>query len=191
LEAKVQLSRSHAARRKPSCQINFMAGEHPAKAKRPTYFAWAPAVPWAEVAGEWLVAAWLLAGAAPFWARRVALAVLFFFVAASGWRLVSGLADCGCVGRVSMHPAWTVAVDLLTAEARDSDYSGFRRKTGVVTMAMASDQRGTTLLQEPPDGGVAFQSDRDFIRAGRFVIGAGPGQQFGACGPIGLVFEEP
>ena len=57
------------------------------------------------------VAAWLLSGVAPAWARRAAMALLSVFVAVAGWHLVRGDADCGCFGRVRVHPAWTVAID--------------------------------------------------------------------------------
>jgi hypothetical protein len=57
------------------------------------------------------VAAWLLSGVAPAWARRAAIALLSVFVAVSGWHLLRGDVDCGCFGRVRVHPAWTVAID--------------------------------------------------------------------------------
>ena len=45
------------------------------------------------------VAAWLLSGVAPAWARRAAMALLSVFVAVAGWHLLRGDADCGCFGR--------------------------------------------------------------------------------------------
>jgi hypothetical protein len=60
---------------------------------------------------EAAVAAWLLSGVAPAWARRAAIALLSVFVAVAGWHLLRGDADCGCFGRVRVHPAWTVAID--------------------------------------------------------------------------------
>ena len=63
------------------------------------------------------VAVWLLAAVQRKWARRAAMAVLVVFVAVAGWRLVRGEADCGCFGHVRVHPAWTLAFDLLALSA--------------------------------------------------------------------------
>jgi hypothetical protein len=62
-------------------------------------------------ATEAAVAAWLLSGVAPAWARRAAIALLSVFVAVAGWHFLRGDADCGCFGRVRVHPGWTLAID--------------------------------------------------------------------------------
>jgi hypothetical protein len=77
-----------------------------------TAVRWTSAGAWAEAASEWLVGAWLLAGVAPLWARRIALALLLAFIAASGLRLLRGDRDCGCFGRAMVHPGSTLAFDV-------------------------------------------------------------------------------
>jgi hypothetical protein len=62
---------------------------------------------------ECIVAAWLLSGWAAVGARRVAMGLLGVFAGIAGWRLFTGAADCGCFGRLHVHPAWTFAFDLL------------------------------------------------------------------------------
>jgi quercetin dioxygenase-like cupin family protein len=48
-----------------------------------------------------------------------------------------------------------------------------------------------TLLQEAADGGVALETDCDFVRVAGFVVCTCLGQQLCACRPVGLVFGEP
>jgi hypothetical protein len=67
----------------------------------------------AAAGAECVIAAWLLSGWAPVAARRVAMGLLVVFAGVAGWRLVSGAADCGCFGRLHVHPAWTFSFDLL------------------------------------------------------------------------------
>jgi hypothetical protein len=57
------------------------------------------------------VAVWLLSGFRAAWARRAAMALLTVFVGVAAWRLVRGHADCGCFGRVRVHPAVTLSID--------------------------------------------------------------------------------
>jgi hypothetical protein len=101
-----------------------------ALADPPALYGWASTGKWAEVAVEWLVASWLLAGVAPFWARRATLVLLTVFVGVSGWRLVAGETDCGCFGRVIIHPRWTLALDavslLVFLTVRPAPFGGHR-----------------------------------------------------------------
>jgi hypothetical protein len=60
---------------------------------------------------EAAVAAWLLSGVAPAWARRGAIALLCVFVAVAGWHLFRGDPDCGCFGHVRVRPGLTLAID--------------------------------------------------------------------------------
>src|SRR5437762_3369993 len=66
----------------------------------------------AAAAAEAAIAVWLLSGVGRVWARRAAVVLLLAFVTLAGRRLVRGDADCGCFGRVRIHPALTLGVDL-------------------------------------------------------------------------------
>jgi hypothetical protein len=65
------------------------------------------------VGTEWLLGAWLLSGLWSAWSRRAAVALLAVFSATAAWRLIGGERDCGCFGNLKLHPAWTLALDLL------------------------------------------------------------------------------
>jgi hypothetical protein len=65
-----------------------------------------------EIAVEWLLGLWLLSGVARVLARRAAISLLLIFIPVSGWNLLRGKSDCGCFGRVHVHPAITLALDL-------------------------------------------------------------------------------
>lgn len=67
----------------------------------------------ASVATEWFIAAWLLSRFARVWARRAAIGLLIAFVVVAGWHLLAGDHDCGCFGRLTVHPAWTLALDVV------------------------------------------------------------------------------
>jgi hypothetical protein len=52
-------------------------------------------------------------------------------------------------------------------------------------------QRRLTVPQEAADGGVALETDCDFVRMVGFAVCTCLGQQLRACRPVGLVFREP
>lgn len=64
------------------------------------------------IAVECCLAAWLLSGAAPILARRAAIVLLLTFICIASWRLANHADDCGCFGRIRVHPAWTFALDV-------------------------------------------------------------------------------
>lgn len=64
------------------------------------------------VGAELLFALWLASNLWPVLARRATLALLAAFAGVSLYRLLDGQATCGCFGRVSVHPAWTLALDI-------------------------------------------------------------------------------
>jgi hypothetical protein len=78
---------------------------------------------WKQLAGtmpillEWLLAIWLLSGFAKKWARRVSLTALSVFLLVAGTRWLRGYDDCGCFGRVSVHPALMATIDALALAA--------------------------------------------------------------------------
>jgi hypothetical protein len=65
------------------------------------------------VATVWLLGGWILLGICTVWARRAALALLSIFIMTAAWRLLSLERDCGCFGKVEMHPAWMLSMDLV------------------------------------------------------------------------------
>jgi hypothetical protein len=70
-----------------------------------------------ELCVEWFMAAWLLSGVAPVWARRAAMSLLLLFVAVIAWRLAAGERDCHCFGALRVPPMVTLAFDLITLAA--------------------------------------------------------------------------
>ena len=66
---------------------------------------------WAVIAMEWTLAAWLLSGLAPTWARRAMMLLLAVYVAVTGQKLLAGAADCGCFGTLQVRPGWTFSFD--------------------------------------------------------------------------------
>jgi hypothetical protein len=70
-----------------------------------------PVWTWAAIVAEWVVALWLLAGWTPRRVRAVVLVLFAVFVGVSIWRWRQGL-DCGCFGALSLHPGWTIALDV-------------------------------------------------------------------------------
>lgn len=74
-------------------------------------------LPVVVVSIEILLAFWLFSSLWAEWAYRVSLAMLAIFVVASSYHLLSGDATCGCFGKLKIHPAWTLALDLSLAVA--------------------------------------------------------------------------
>ena len=66
----------------------------------------------ALVAGEVVLAFWLLCGVFVPVLRWVAVGVFAAFAGYNAWRWIGGYATCGCFGAVSIHPAITMLVDL-------------------------------------------------------------------------------
>ena len=66
----------------------------------------------ATAALEYVVATWLLSGFRRAWARSASLALLSIYVGVAGAHLVSGDSNCGCFGRLTVHPALTASFDL-------------------------------------------------------------------------------
>ncbi|HEV8606358.1 MAG TPA: DUF1573 domain-containing protein [Tepidisphaeraceae bacterium] len=71
----------------------------------------------AGIAVEWLVASWLLSGFAKLWARRATIALFLIYSGIASTRLVIGEVDCGCFGNLRLHPAWTLAIDVIAVGA--------------------------------------------------------------------------
>ena len=71
----------------------------------------------ASVSIEILLASWLLSNLHVKWACRASLLVLTIFAAVSGYHLLRGDSSCGCFGKLEVHPAWTLALDLSLAAA--------------------------------------------------------------------------
>lgn len=67
---------------------------------------------YAVAAGEWLLSAWLFSGIARLWAGRAIILTLGMFAIISAREWFSGSADCGCFGRVSLHPAVSTIFDI-------------------------------------------------------------------------------
>ena len=66
----------------------------------------------ALVAGEVLLALWLLCGVFVRPMKWVAVGVFAAFAGYNAWRWIGGYATCGCFGAVSIHPGVTMLVDL-------------------------------------------------------------------------------
>ncbi len=60
---------------------------------------------------EWVLGIWLLSSWWPRFSWYAAAATLSVFVIVAGWHLVQGQSDCGCFGRLKVHPAITVFFD--------------------------------------------------------------------------------
>jgi hypothetical protein len=60
-----------------------------------------------------------------------------------------------------------------------------------IAITIAIVQRRLTLLEEAADGGLAFETDGDFVRLASFVMGTGLGRQFRACSCSGLAPTNP
>src|SRR5713101_2413116 len=64
-------------------------------------------------------------------------------------------------------------------------------QTGILSARRSRHKGGLTLLQEAADGGVALETDGDFVSVAGLGVCACLGQQLRACRPVGLVFGEP
>jgi thiol-disulfide isomerase/thioredoxin len=71
----------------------------------------------AVVEFEWLFGVWLLTGMYPKWTWRVALGCFGLFACVSLYKGLSGDASCGCFGRVTVSPWWTLTMDLAAVAA--------------------------------------------------------------------------
>ena len=74
---------------------------------------WSAAVRILEAAVEWTLAIWILSGYAKAWARRAVLTSLAVFALVAGFRWFNGHEDCGCFGKLTVHPRWTFGFDAL------------------------------------------------------------------------------
>lgn len=66
-----------------------------------------------QVGAEWALGMAMLAGAAPFFWRALAIICFTAFAGVSLYKLSRGEADCGCFGPVPVRPAYTLGLDLL------------------------------------------------------------------------------
>ena len=66
----------------------------------------------AQVAAEWLLAAWLFSGLYPLASWIAAVFCFAMFAAVSGFFAWRGQASCGCFGTVHVHPLITMSLDL-------------------------------------------------------------------------------
>jgi hypothetical protein len=66
---------------------------------------------------EWLFGVWLVAGMYPKWTWRVAVGCFGLFACVSLYKGLSGDASCGCFGRVTVSPWWTLTMDLAAVAA--------------------------------------------------------------------------
>ncbi|WP_390891118.1 DUF1573 domain-containing protein [Gemmata palustris] len=66
-----------------------------------------------SVGAELLVGAWLIAGVWPRAVRAVATLCFAGFSCVAAFKLIQGEESCGCLGNLTVHPAYTLAADLL------------------------------------------------------------------------------
>jgi thiol-disulfide isomerase/thioredoxin len=69
----------------------------------------------AVVEYEVILGLWVLSGIGFSWGRRIALATFVGFGCVSLYLGLSGEASCGCFGRVTVNPWWTLALDTALA----------------------------------------------------------------------------
>jgi hypothetical protein len=77
---------------------------------------------------ELLFAGWLFWNARPIWAHRASICLVGVFALTSLYSLLKGEPDCGCFGKVTVHPAWTFSLDVFLLLALC--YSAIGNETG-------------------------------------------------------------
>jgi hypothetical protein len=62
---------------------------------------------------ESILGFWLLSGLWSIWARHSSIVLITIFAMVSGWKWLTGHDNCGCFGNLRVHPAVTLAMDLV------------------------------------------------------------------------------
>ena len=71
----------------------------------------------ALIAWEIFLGMWLISGALPQAARRIAIGCFSVFACYTLYEALAGKADCGCLGQVKVNPWFTVVLDVSIALA--------------------------------------------------------------------------
>ncbi len=76
-----------------------------------------PSIPAVTIAWEIFLGLWLISGALPKAARRIAIGCFSVFACYTLYEALAGKADCGCLGQVKVNPWFTVVLDVSIALA--------------------------------------------------------------------------
>jgi hypothetical protein len=66
-----------------------------------------------SVGAELIVGSWLISGVWPRTVRSLATLVFAAFSCVTAYKFIQGEESCGCLGNLTVHPAYTLLVDLL------------------------------------------------------------------------------